>query len=144
MKTTQTKYLKLLVAFFAFTMSISLSSCSLKDLKNLLEETEEEEEINDPEDVEYVIGLWEGIFMKNNYFFDFKDNMTVSIYTDSEAANWAMGFPHEYQWETERGRVRLFEMDDDGVSMSGTLKRNKNMLEINLGAGIIPLYRTSD
>lgn len=30
--------------------------------------------------------------MKSKYFFDFKENMTVSIYTDSEGENWAMGF----------------------------------------------------
>lgn len=45
-----------------------------------------------PEDVEYVIDLGKRIFMKSKYFFDFKENVTVSIYTDSEGKNWAMGF----------------------------------------------------
>lgn len=42
--------------------------------------------------------------------------MTVSVYTDSEGTNWAMGFPHDYQWETENDRIWLSEMyDDDGL-----------------------------
>lgn len=144
MKISKTKYLELLATLLVFTMSISLSSCSLDALKDLLEE-EEEEESNNPKDVEYVIGLWEGEFMENNYFFDFKENMTVSVYTDSEGTNWAMGFPHDYQWETENDRIWLSEMyDDDGLRMSGTIERSGNILKINWGSGIITLYKTNN
>lgn len=112
--------------------SLTLSSCLL------------EEDVNNPEDVEYVIGLWKGIFMKNNCFFDFKEDMTVSIYSDNENMNLAMGFPHEYEWKTENDRIRLFDTDD-GVTMSGILKPNNNTLEINyLGSAIIPLYRINE
>lgn len=75
MNVLQLKFSKFLIIFFVFTASASLSSCLL----------EEEEDVNNPDTTEDIVGTWKGKFNERYCFFDFKEDMTVTIYSRAKA-----------------------------------------------------------
>lgn len=132
------KDIKYLIAFLTFTLSISLTSC--------LTNEDEDEDINHPETIEDVIGIWKGKLSGHYCIFEFKENMTVTIYSDSEGMDWAIGFPWEYKWKTINDKVELFDgKKENSGTMRGILKDNHKTIEIYIfGSENTILHRTSN
>lgn len=129
------KDIKYLIAFLTFSLSICLTSC----IDN------EDEDINNPKTIENVIGIWKGKLSGHYCMFEFKEDMTVIIYSDSEGMDWAIGFPWEYKWKTVDNRVELFDgVKENSGTMRGILKDNNNIIEIYIfGSENTILHRTS-
>lgn len=136
MNALQLKYSKFLIIFFVLTASVSLSSCLL----------EEEEDVNNPETTEDIIGTWKGKFNKRYCFFDFKEDMTVTIYSESESFDWIIGFPWEYKWKSIDDKIILFDAVKGGnETVTGHLKNDNSIIEICIaGSEITILHRIND
>lgn len=131
------KDIKYLIAFLTFSLSISLTSC--------IENEDEDEDINNPKTIEAVVGIWKGELSGHYCIFEFKEDMTVIIYSDNEGMDWAIGFPWEYKWKTVDNKVELFDgVKENSGTMRGILNNNNKTIEIYIfGSENTILHRTS-
>lgn len=132
MNVLQLKFSKFLIIFFVFTASASLSSCLL----------EEEEDVNDPDTTEDIAGTWRGKFNERYCFFEFKEDMTVTIYSESESFDWIIGFPWEYKWKSIDDKIILFDAVKGGnETITGHLKNDNSIIEICIAGSEITTLR---
>lgn len=127
MKTVKTlsTWLMALVCF-----SLTLSSCLV----------EEEEDVNNPETTEDIVGTWKGKFSQRYCFFEFKEDMTVTIYSESES--FEIGFPWEYKWKSVDDKIILFDATKGGnETVTGHLKNDNSVIEICIAGSEITILR---
>lgn len=118
------------------TLFIGLTSC----LKEYLSDVT----TNDPETVESVIGVWKGKHFQKGitWIITFKEDMTVTITTDSEGMNWSMNYPWIFKWKTENNSVKLYGDENEDL-MSGKLKDDDTMEILIIGSESTIMHQVS-